>query len=664
MSTNVNTWAYPADDIVGGSGNTLRTKGKDPGNTSSDDRLVVKYTDGNYYPVETRYNKTDGSSTAVIVVRETETSTYKVTGHAAKSGSTRTTTTDYDVPIVLYTTDSNGKTTFGGKGEKDRPGVLRGLTGVGSQTTTPEQARDIIATALGKDNAALTQEQFLKQNNARVKQLYESTNPGQSRSKRSNVKDAVAPKDATAPAAETTEEPRQAVPGHDQTAEPVTTDDGTRAPNNQSTAEQAPQKSYLTQVREGIDAIADFIRIDPEDIAALEAKLEQGGGDKIQNGKYPFDANYGSYYGQDYCCIDQFRYQPPRKEQIFSKDPIKNYSEGNQRLSPLKQLIARVELPMPNTLADSNNVSWGADVMNNLSAAITSGALKNPGMVAAMAAGANAAGAVAGIQGMGTLGALAGVLASGSTKEGTIAKLKDIPNVAKEAITGDSQLLIQSAIGSRILAAAGVEVSPETILARGLGVVPNSNMELLFNAPTLREFSFNWRMSPRDDIEAAEVKKIIRFFKQGMAARTLSSQAGERTLFLGTPNIFRIQFKTGGGQIIEGVNRIKPCAVTGTSVNYTPEGAWAAYDQGQPVSTVISIRVQELEPVYASDYSETVIGSRRSGQAATRTETRTETVDPNFIGPPGPDTENRQVQYEVPYGEGDLYSIRPSEVGY
>jgi len=660
MSTNVNTWAYPADDVLGGSGNTLRTKGKDPGNASSDDRLVVKYSDGNYYPVETRYNKTDGSSTAVIVVRETKTTTSKATGHASRNSSTRTTTTVRDLPIVLYTTDSDGNTTLGGTGEKDNPGALRGLTGVGSQTTTPDQAATIIGTALGKDNAPLTQSQFFDQNNSRVKDLYQSTNPGQRKrtSRRSNVRDAVEPELATAPAS--AEEPTQAVPGHDQTADPTATDDGTRPPNNGSTAE--PQKPFLTQVREGIDAVADFIKISPEDIAALEEKLEQGGGDAIQNGKYPFDANYGSYYGQDYCCIDQFRYQPPRRDQIFSNDPIKNYSQGNQRLSPLKQHIARVDLPMPNTLADSNNVSWGSDVMNNLSAAITSGALKNPGMVAAMSLGAGAAGSAVGIQGMGTLGALLGVAASASNKDAIIDKLKDIPNVAKEAITGDSQLLIQSAIGSRILAAAGVEVSPETLLARGLGVVPNSNMELLFNSPTLREFSFNWRLSPRDEKEAAEVKKIIRFFKQGMAARTLSAQAGERTLFLGTPNIFRIQFKTGSDQIIEGVNRIKPCAVTGTSVNYTPEGAWAAYDQGQPVSTVLSIRVQELEPVYASDYSQSVIANRKSGQPATRIDTfeETETV---FDGDQVT-SETRTVPYEVAYGEGDLYSIRPSEVGY
>ena len=641
MSTNVNTWAYPADDVSGGPENTLRTKGKN-------DRLVVKYSDGKYYPVETRYNKTDGSSTAVIVVRETETSTYKVTGHAAKSGSQRTSTINYDVPIVLYTTDSEGKTTLGGKGEKDRPGALRGFTGVGSQVTTPKQASAIIATALGKDNAALSQEEFFKINNARVDELYESTNPGQHRSKRSNTKDAVKPKDASAPAAPaaaTEETPEPPVPPHDQDSTGETTTDGTQPGNN-------VVQQGATVIKEGIDAIADFIRIDPEDIAALEAKLENGGGDPIQGGRYPLDANYGNYYGQDYCCIDQFRYQPPRKEQIFSKDPIKNYSQGNLRITPLKEFVAKVDLPMPNTLADSNNVSWGADVMNNLSAAITSGALKNPGMVAAMTAGASAAGAAVGIQGMGTLGALLGVAASASGKEKIIEKLKDIPNVAKEAITGDSQLLIQSAIGSRILAAAGVEVSPETLLARGLGVVPNSNMELLFNAPTLREFAFNWRLSPRDAREAAEVKKIIRFFKQGMAARTISSQAGDRSLFLGTPNIFRIQFKTANGQIIEGVNRIKPCAVTGTSVNYTPEGAWAAYDQGQPVSTVLSIRVQELEPVYASDYSQDVIDNRRSDE---------QIYNEQFVGPLANADE---AVTSTPTGIGDLYSIRPSEVGY
>ena len=186
---------------------------------------------------------------------------------------------------------------------------------------------------------------------------------------------------------------------------------------------------------------------------------------------------------------------------------------------------------------------------------------------------------------------------------------------------------------------AGVEVSPEALLSRGIGVIPNSNMELLFNAPTLREFQYSWQMSPRDEDEAEQVKKIIRFFKQGMAAKTLASKAGDKTLFLGTPNVFQLEFKTQNNKLIEGVNKLKTCAVTGTSVNYAPGGSWAAYEEGQPVSTVLTIRVQELEPIYATDY--------QGGEKGTAV------------------VENRKRDPSDPENSfGDLYSITDSEVGY
>ena len=213
--------------------------------------------------------------------------------------------------------------------------------------------------------------------------------------------------------------------------------------------------------------------------------------------------------------------------------------------------------------------------------------------------------------------------------------------------------LMKTQLGAAMLGMLGVNVSAESILARGFGVVPNSNMELLFKNVTLRDFQFSWRMSPRDEQEALMVKKIIRFFKQGMAAKTQTNQAGERSLYLGTPNVFRLQYRTARGQIIEGVNRIKPCAVVGTAVNYTPDGQWSAYDEGQPVSCTIAIQMKELEPVYASDYSVNVLGSRRSNDNSGFTE--------QFTGPFA--DPNRAVQ-DIGVGDGDLYSIRPTEVGY
>ena len=57
-------------------------------------------------------------------------------------------------------------------------------------------------------------------------------------------------------------------------------------------------------------------------------------------------------------------------------------------------------------------------------------------------------------------------------------------------------------------------MTPESVLARGQGVVPNNNLALLFNSPTLREFTFTWKMTPRSREEATRVKNIIRFLEE------------------------------------------------------------------------------------------------------------------------------------------------------
>lgn len=63
-------------------------------------------------------------------------------------------------------------------------------------------------------------------------------------------------------------------------------------------------------------------------------------------------------------------------------------------------------------------------------------------------------------------------------------------------------------------------VGAQNLLSRATGAILNPNLELLFNGPSLRPFAFTFRMSPRDATEAKQVKKIIRFFKQGMAVKT------------------------------------------------------------------------------------------------------------------------------------------------
>ena len=45
-------------------------------------------------------------------------------------------------------------------------------------------------------------------------------------------------------------------------------------------------------------------------------------------------------------------------------------------------------------------------------------------------------------------------------------------------------------------------------------------------------------------------------------------------------------------------------------MNYTPEGMWMAYENGMPVSVQMSLKFNELEPIYNTDYSDKIQDGR------------------------------------------------------
>jgi len=576
---------------------------------------------------------------------------------------------DIERPYVLGTVNKDGAFSSGGSGRTYRTdnfgitssGDIRIGAGPGSvEVTDSATALAILATGTINGKTA-TQSQQLDLGYKKALGLSkqrQSNNPGLTK---------IAP-DSFVPALRQTSDAvrdQLQVTPHNAEDDPAVTDTELQPGNNDASVLDNITDSVQEFASEAGDVVQGFLpmvgqfiedlKISDADIEAFANLFKNGGGDKIESAQYPLDNTYGDIRGQDYVTIDQFTYQPPRRDQIFGKDSLSNVTEGNQRRSPLKKYLATVKLPMPNSIQDSNQVGWGKDVMNNLSAAITSGVMNNPAVVG----GIGAALSTLVNPGVGQMGALfaAGMMESGGIDGIDAAKAKAIATAKKLSSAQGGGTFMKANLGSMILGSMGVNVSPESLLGRGFGVIPNSNLELLFNSPSLRTFEFNWRMSARNEREALQIKRIIRFFKQGMAAKTVNNQAGGRSLYLGSPNVFRMQYRTAGGEIIEGVNRIKPVAVTGTAVNYTPDGQWSAYDEGQPVSCTMSINMSELEPVYASDYSVNVIGSRRSGEIINKTATINTGID-------DPTSSTTEIDTGIPAGEGDLYRIRPTEVGY
>ena len=133
-------------------------------------------------------------------------------------------------------------------------------------------------------------------------------------------------------------------------------------------------------------------------------------------------------------------------------------------------------------------------------------------------------------------------------------------------------------------------------LARTEGAILNNNLALLFKGPTLRTFTFQFILSPRDAGEARQVQQIIRALKQSSAA-----QRTPGGLFLGAPNTFRLEFMKGNSRH-RFLPRIKKCALLSTGVNYMPENSYMTYEDSSMVSYSLSLAFQEIEALYNDDY--------------------------------------------------------------
>lgn len=175
---------------------------------------------------------------------------------------------------------------------------------------------------------------------------------------------------------------------------------------------------------------------------------------------------------------------------------------------------------------------------------------------------------------------------------------------AAEKPAGGALNALQKALPDARQALAGFFTEAATgatgFLQRAEGVVTNPNLELLFNAPTLRPFTFNYRMSPRTPSESTIIKKIIRMFKQSM-----SVQRTESNLFLKTPNTYKLQFMSGikkGETEHEFLPKIKECALISFNVNYTPDGTYSTMYNSSMAAYELSFEFQELEPIYNDDY--------------------------------------------------------------
>ena len=148
----------------------------------------------------------------------------------------------------------------------------------------------------------------------------------------------------------------------------------------------------------------------------------------------------------------------------------------------------------------------------------------------------------------------------------------------------------------------GTDIQTDEFLARTGGKVMNPNAEMIFQGPSIRGFPFQFQMIARSEDEGKEIRRIIKFLKEGMAVKY------RNTTFLEAPDIFTLAYKNGRGDkdFLKTVNRFNPggLALTNLNVDYAPSGYWSAYRDSQPVAVKVDMTFSELRPLYEVDQRE------------------------------------------------------------
>ena len=296
--------------------------------------------------------------------------------------------------------------------------------------------------------------------------------------------------------------------------------------------------------------------------------------------RYPLEAMTDS---TDYLQIDITKYVPVKQASEFGgivgsagsrklagRSPIRGFTSSQSLVNQ-----GTVLLQIPSQIQDGNSAAYGEDKLNSLVGA-----------------------AVGGITGLmeesgkkiGELD-IPGAIESG---KGEVAKALKSSGVNIDA----AKSMITKKLAASAVSVFGGNESVNQLLAREEGQILNPNMELLFNGPTLRNFRFSFKMTPRSEKEAEQCKLIIRTFKMNMAPKVTGSGAN---LFLNTPNVFELRYKSGFRNH-PFLHKFKQCFLTDISVNYTAEGVYATYENKEPISMTMDLTFKELEPIYDNDY--------------------------------------------------------------
>ena len=183
-----------------------------------------------------------------------------------------------------------------------------------------------------------------------------------------------------------------------------------------------------------------------------------------------------------------------------------------------------------------------------------------------------------------------------------------LTTAAQRALGLTSAKVLQKAVK----AAGGDQLDNNDIFGSISGAIMNPNTELLYQSVDMRNFMLKFKLVPRNEGESETINAIVKTFKactlphrdpgqvMGFNDPDKDQNKGVIAGFIGVPNLCKVSFMRGAEEH-KVLPRYKMLAVTQVDVNYTPDGAYATYNDAQPVAIELGINFQETKINFAEE---------------------------------------------------------------
>ena len=364
-----------------------------------------------------------------------------------------------------------------------------------------------------------------------------------------------------------------------------------------ATLEKSRQYIYISE-REGVLNLtesASEVKQDAEDLGKLLTigPIKGSTPDTTdKTARYPADSLLDAT--NDYVFFQFGKYLPPfgKKSQRKTKNQneLRSYSQASYAASTQIKVedievdggtCSGVVLPMPQDLGNDLQQTWNGKQFSALGRSAIAGA------------------------------------AGGNFAE-VAARIGDLDGNVKAAIGS-----LQTQILNKIPGVGG-NISLGDITGSTEGIVLNPNAEILYDTPELREIGFTYKMIPRSKKEAEIIKRIVYMFRfasvpqwGGNENQVLSTKSkawsegtnkGQKYEAFGKQNFMRVPYLCKftfmrGGDVNRKMQQFKPCAIRKVGVNYTSDGTYATYRDGEPVATELTLNFLESKILFKEDIS-------------------------------------------------------------